>query len=598
MVARRCIFFNDSAICELKCFGDNGACRYNGKNYDEIKKPCEFYSRKKISSDKRKIPFDGYKDRRLVKRDRIIKNPNNPRDHIDPKYREELKQSIKATTIENNLLVRPWAEDPAFFELAAGYTRFDIAHDKDVNIEDIPVFIQDLDDREFYAVMFEENDKRKNLNPFQEAKGLLNMVDTGMKQQAIAKRVGKSQPWVANTLRLLKAPDDLRKRIISQEIMPKHVIMLIPFVEFPIYKDIIAEMDGVIEEDGGITVVTLKNVIVDTFKANDKMDLLEDRKVLNIDDFPQINIQNQLYPSGVFDKYFDTTDCDGCKTCYSLEDFQGNKERYCYNKDCWENRVKIATLDRGRDEKEQKAGKKAEVQEEEQEDLPEEEEESPEDPGGELVEEPEVDGAPQGDIAAPVVEEEVDGLTVVNTNELGPNSFKYMPDRHQIDKTECNDGCKDHKQDQHGAEICTNQDCYTRKRNVLEREGKRGKKEEAIRVVEAVDHYLDEIGDSFLWLDNIPEDDPQIKTMRLLQHYALDQNHVDSIKKGMRRWDEQLKDGYEGKKLAQGLKGVDIIKSILRVQFFRAAASFYPSDLDGGRLKEIFPEAVKYYKKL
>jgi len=600
MPVKKCVFFDENGACELRCFGKGGQCRTKGRSGDAGERSCSYYSRKRTANDKREITPDMFKDRRLIKRSQIVKNPNNPRDFISNADREGMKSSMKKIGILQDLIVRPYGDTIDEFELAAGYTRFEITGDKDVKIEDIPILIMDLDDQEFYSVMFEENDKRKNLNPLQEAKGYLNLTNSGMTQQQIADRHSKSQPVVANALRLLKAPAELKNYLVQGKLSVKHILVLLPFTEYPIYRQMIKFLESNIE-DGTLTVKKLqediKYMIEEDFQSLD----IGKKSVLNIDDFPDFDIEGTVYESDVFNLHFDMAECnDGkCKTIFKIENVQGDQERFCYDKDCWRNRILIAIKEFNEKRREQiekmkgdefdKAPGTAIEKEEDAGETKEEEERTPE---GVL------EGAPE----MPGDEEDVDeedslevALRIVDTNKLGGASFKYMPERHNIDKTECNANCKDHALDQHNQEICTNPDCYSKKLNAIERNKKSKEKEEAEKVIMAVDHYLDnDIGETFMFLDNLPPDDPQIRILKLMQFHSLDHEHVESVKKGMRKWDPTLKDGYEGRALAKELSGADLIKSILRVQFFRAASL----DLTAKKLKEIFPDAVKYFKEL
>lgn len=151
----------------------------------------------------------------------------NPRKNVKGKNYNELKDSIAEHGILEPLVVRPKGEDK--YELVAGERRFTAA--KELKLEMVPVAIRDLDDATARMIMLLENLQREDLEPLEEAAALEEILKTGLTQQELAKRVSKSQPWVANRTRLLKAPKELKKYLRAGDITPQHVVALLPFVE-------------------------------------------------------------------------------------------------------------------------------------------------------------------------------------------------------------------------------------------------------------------------------------------------------------------------------------------------------------------------------
>ena len=107
------------------------------------------------------------------------------------------------------LLVRP-SEDPNIFEIIAGERRWRAA--QRAGLHDVPVIIREVDDKEALELAIIENVQRVDLNPLEEAQGYEQLIEQfSYTQQDLAQVIGKSRSHVANTLRLLKLPKDVRE---------------------------------------------------------------------------------------------------------------------------------------------------------------------------------------------------------------------------------------------------------------------------------------------------------------------------------------------------------------------------------------------------
>jgi ParB family chromosome partitioning protein len=136
--------------------------------------------------------------------DALHVSPLQPRKRIDDEGLAELSASIAEKGVLQPLLVRPSA---AGFEIVAGERRFRAA--MRAGLSTVPVVIKALDDRETLEVAIIENLQREDLSPVEEARAYAQLQEFGLKQDGIAKAVGKSRSAVANTLRLLKLPDEV-----------------------------------------------------------------------------------------------------------------------------------------------------------------------------------------------------------------------------------------------------------------------------------------------------------------------------------------------------------------------------------------------------
>ena len=155
----------------------------------------------------------------------IIANRANPRRSFDPEQLEDLTNSIREKGVMQPLLVRP-SNDPNIFELIAGERRWRAA--QKAGLHDVPVIVRDVDDKEALELAIIENVQRADLNPLEEAMGYGQLIEQfEYTQQDLAQVIGKSRSHVANTLRLLKLPEDVRSMVASGTSTAGHARTLI-----------------------------------------------------------------------------------------------------------------------------------------------------------------------------------------------------------------------------------------------------------------------------------------------------------------------------------------------------------------------------------
>lgn len=144
--------------------------------------------------------------------EKISFNPFQPRKIIDGQELKELAESIKYYGIIQPIIVRPDGDN---YQIVAGERRYRaillLGH------KEIPTIIQNMDDEKVAAVSLIENLQRKELNYFEEASAYNVLINAfGLTQEELAKRIGKSQSAIANKLRLLKLPVEIRSKITAQ----------------------------------------------------------------------------------------------------------------------------------------------------------------------------------------------------------------------------------------------------------------------------------------------------------------------------------------------------------------------------------------------
>jgi ParB family chromosome partitioning protein len=143
----------------------------------------------------------------LIAPDRVVPSPLQPRRHFDSGKLDELAEAIKSQGIIEPLVVRPiGAEDGApRYELIAGERRLRAA--KIAGLERVPIVVREVDDRGALEMSLVENLAREELNPIEEARAFVRLNrEFDLSHEQIAERIGKSRPYVTNTMRLLELP--------------------------------------------------------------------------------------------------------------------------------------------------------------------------------------------------------------------------------------------------------------------------------------------------------------------------------------------------------------------------------------------------------
>ena len=174
------------------------------------------------------IPSYAMDDRHIdgaVPLTQIIPNRNQPRQEFNPEQMEELTASIKENGILQPLTVRELENGD--FELIAGERRLRAA--KDAGLETVPVYILSVDaDVEMMKFALVENIQRVDLKPLEKAEGYAILSGKyDLSQDEIAKRVGKSRPAIANALRLLKLPPEIKSSLNSRKISTGHALAIL-----------------------------------------------------------------------------------------------------------------------------------------------------------------------------------------------------------------------------------------------------------------------------------------------------------------------------------------------------------------------------------
>lgn len=156
----------------------------------------------------------------------IIPNKDQPRKTFDEGALAELADSIRQHGVLQPLLVRPLTTGG--YQLVAGERRWRAS--RMAGLKEVPVVIKELTDTQTMEIAIIENLQREDLNPIEEAEGLQALIDRcGFTQEEVATSVGKSRPAIANSLRLLKLPPEVRDMTRNGEISAGHARALLSF---------------------------------------------------------------------------------------------------------------------------------------------------------------------------------------------------------------------------------------------------------------------------------------------------------------------------------------------------------------------------------
>ena len=153
----------------------------------------------------------------------IIPNKYQPRKVFDDNALESLADSIKQYGIINPILVRKKDDK---YEIIAGERRFRAA--KKLGLTEVPVIIKDASEQQMAELALIENLQRQNLSPIEEAKSYKEIMRIGNQTQAsLATKVGKSQSFIANKIRLLSLPEEIQDALANKKISERHARSLL-----------------------------------------------------------------------------------------------------------------------------------------------------------------------------------------------------------------------------------------------------------------------------------------------------------------------------------------------------------------------------------
>ena len=189
----------------------------------------------------------------------IFRSPYQPRKAFNEEEMAELSRSVQNYGIIQPIIVRPFENK---YQIVAGERRFRAC--KMLGLKEIPAIIQEITDEKAAEISIIENLQRKELNFFEEANAYSQLVSFfGMTQEEIAVRVGKSQSAIANKLRLLRLPEQVRDKISPDMISERHARALLKINNAEVQ---LAILNQIYEKD--LTVKQTENLVLKVSQNN------------------------------------------------------------------------------------------------------------------------------------------------------------------------------------------------------------------------------------------------------------------------------------------------------------------------------------------
>ena len=156
----------------------------------------------------------------------LVRNKYQPRKIFNKETLQELSDSIKERGIIQPITVRPIENDKNKFEIIAGERRWMAAQNAGLN--EVPVVVLNIDNLKSLEFAIVENVQRANLNPIEEANGYQRLVDEfSYDQEKISQFIGKSRSHIANRLRLLNLPKEVKTYLENDQLTSGHAKILV-----------------------------------------------------------------------------------------------------------------------------------------------------------------------------------------------------------------------------------------------------------------------------------------------------------------------------------------------------------------------------------
>lgn len=170
------------------------------------------------------------KEKSVVKLLDVEPNKEQPRKNFNKESLEELAASIKEHGLLQPILVTEIKGSKGKYRIISGERRWRAS--RIAGLSEIPVIVKDLSKQQIMEISLIENLQREDLNAVEEARGYDVLIkEFGLTQDAVAKRVGKSRPVIANALRILSLPDYVISSLEKEEISAGQARSLIPIKE-------------------------------------------------------------------------------------------------------------------------------------------------------------------------------------------------------------------------------------------------------------------------------------------------------------------------------------------------------------------------------
>ena len=200
----------------------------------------------------------------------IKSNNNQPRKSFDEERIKELAQSIKEFGIIQPIIVKKIYNENKY-EIVAGERRWRAA--KLAGLEEVPVIIKEISNREVLEISLIENIQREDLNPIEESKAYQELLKNfNLTQEDLSKKLGKSRVAITNSLRLLNLDDRVQEMLIHEIITEGHGRALLAIkdtdIQFQIAQKIVINKLSVRETEKLVKSLNKKEEVKENTKVN------------------------------------------------------------------------------------------------------------------------------------------------------------------------------------------------------------------------------------------------------------------------------------------------------------------------------------------
>ena len=180
-----------------------------------------------VSLDPAAERADARTSERMLPVERLLPNPDQPRQIFSPEGLNELAESIREKGVIQPLIVRADPHNPGHFQIVAGERRWRAA--QIAQLHELPVIERTYSDAEVLEIAIIENLQRSDLSPVEEARAYDQlMARFGHTQEKVAEALGKSRSHIANMLRLLTLPQAVQEHLQSGALSMGHARALVP----------------------------------------------------------------------------------------------------------------------------------------------------------------------------------------------------------------------------------------------------------------------------------------------------------------------------------------------------------------------------------
>ena len=215
----------------------------------------------------------------------IERNPSQPRKHFDDLSLHELANSIRSKGVLQPILLRPHPKKDNKFQIVAGERRWRAA--KLAGLTTIPATVKEFDELELLEAGIIENVQRTDLNPIEEAEAFNTLKERfGHTQERLAKSLGKSRSYIANSVRLLDLPESVQHFVRTGQLTAGHARNLVGL------SDPDALVEKIIENE--LSVRQVEDLVRSLSLTEKESEISKNRSNTNLKDVDTVMLENEI----------------------------------------------------------------------------------------------------------------------------------------------------------------------------------------------------------------------------------------------------------------------------------------------------------------